>query len=176
MRLNAQEYFKLPEHELDLIELIDGEVVLGKPSYVAHQRISGNILVMLMAISRSSGAKVYMRPTEVHIDSHVFEPDLFYMTHDTQCELTELRVIGAPELVVEILSPSTARYDRQQKYKAYEKNGVQEYWIVDPVHETIEVWTLKKKKFVRQGAFGKDDTFKSTILNKEIDLKPIFSD
>ncbi|MEM9953368.1 MAG: Uma2 family endonuclease [Chloroflexota bacterium] len=96
------------------------------------------------------------------------------MAKDTQCTVEEKRITGAPELVVEILSRSTAKYDRQQKYKAYEKNGVHEYWIVDPVHETIEIWTLKEKKFERLGVFDKEDTFESTLLKTDITVKKIF--
>ena len=63
----------------------------------------------------------------------------------------------------------------RQKYQAYEKHGVHEYWIVDPVHQTIEVWTLKQAgKFERQGAYGDGNTFKSATLNSDVDVKAIF--
>ena len=74
-----------------------------------------------------------------------------------------------------MLSPSTAKFDRQEKYKAYEKHGVREYWIVDAVHEVLEVWTLNNKECVRQGAYGVDDTFQSQILGIAVAVKQVFS-
>ena len=88
----------------------------------------------------------------------------------------EKRLTGAPDLVVEVLSPGTAKYDRQQKYEAYQQHGVGEYWIVDPLHEVVEVWTLGEAGlFQQQGAFAGDDTFQSTILGESISVKAIFN-
>lgn len=177
VRINAETYFSLEEYEQnDLIQLIDGEVVLGKPCFPIHQGIVREVIFLLMTIARKTGGEVLMIPIEVYLDeNNVFEPDVIYLKPDSQCTVGEKRLTGAPELVVEVLSPSTAKYDRQQKYQAYEKHGVHEYWIVDPVHQTIEVWTLNQAgKFERQGAFADDNTFKSATLNENVDVKVIF--
>jgi Uma2 family endonuclease len=64
----------------------------------------------------------------------------------------------------------------QHKFQAYQANGVGEYWIVDPVHETIEVWVLGEDgQLTLQGAFGSDDKFKSVTLDEEVDVQPIFA-
>jgi len=177
VRINAENYFSLEEYEQnDLIQLIDGEVVISMPPIPEHQSIVGEILYLLMTIARKLGGKALTSPIEVYLDeNNVFEPDVIYLKPDSQCTVGEKRLTGAPELVVEVLSPSTAKYDRQQKYQAYEKHGVHEYWIVDPVHQTIEVWTLNQQgKFERQGAFADDNTFKSATLNEDVDVKAIF--
>ena len=176
-RINATDYFNLADYkEHNLIQLIDGEVIIAMPSIPKHQDVVREILVLLTLIARKIGGKAFDSPIEVYLDeNNVFEPDVLYLTVDSQCTIGEKRLTGAPELVVEVLSPSTAKYDRQQKYQAYEKHGVNEYWIVDPVHETIEVWTLNKDgKFERQGAYA-DDKFKSATLGEEVDVKAIFA-
>lgn len=175
-RINAESYFQLDDYaEHDLIQLINGEVVISMPPIPKHQEIAGEIFALLRIIARRKKGKVYFSPIEVKLDGdNVFEPDVLYLAPDSQCRVEEKRLVGAPELIVEVLSPSTAKYDRQQKYQAYEKNGVLEYWIVDPVHETIEVWTLSDKKFARQGAFGTGDSFKSRTLQEVVKAKTIF--
>lgn len=176
-RINAAKYFELPEHqERDLIELIDGEVVLRHASTPRHQSIVGELLFMLITYSRQYGGETYQRPTEVHLDDYnVFEPDILYFIPDTQCVVGIERIVGAPELIVEVLSPTTAKHDRQEKYLAYEKNGVHEYWIIDPEHETMEVWVLQNDKFQRQAAYGRNDTFTSALLKQKVSVGDFFA-
>ena len=81
-----------------------------------------------------------------------------------------------PCLVVEVLSPRTAGYDRDHKYKAYQRFGVGEYWIVDPVHETIEVWTnTADSLFKRQGAYSAATTFESVTLEVTVTVKALLN-
>ncbi len=178
-RINAADYYQLPEYaQHDLIQLIDGEVVIGMPPILKHQDIVREILILLALIARKVGGKAYDSPIEVRLDDdNVFEPDVLYIKPDNLAitQQDEKRIVGAPNLVVEVLSPGTAKYDRQEKYQAYEQHGVGEYWIVDPVHETIEVWTLgEDRQFVRQGAYGKTGTFQSVTLSTTVTVKPIF--
>jgi Uma2 family endonuclease len=89
---------------------------------------------------QTAWGKAFIAPVELYLDEHnIHEPDVLYLSPDTRCKVEEKRLRGAPELVIEVLSPRTARYDRQEKYRAYEQHQVSEYWIVDPVHETVEV-------------------------------------
>ncbi len=175
-RISAEAYFLLPEYaEHDLIQLIDGEVMISMPPIPKHQAIVGEILYFLMTFAKLNGGKAYTLPIEVVLDAHnIFEPDVLYLKPDSQCSVEEKRLIGAPDLVVEVLSPSTAKVDRQQKYRAYEQNGVGEYWIVDPVHEVIEVWTLNAGDFTRMGVYDSDDTFTSQTLQQAVTVKAIF--
>jgi Uma2 family endonuclease len=175
-RITAEEYFQLPEYkEHDLIQLIDGEVIIGMPPVLKHQRIVMTITAILLKIAHKMGGEPFVAPTEVFLDeNNTYQPDLLYLTRDTKCEEDGKRLIGAPELVVEVLSPSTAKHDRTTKYSAYEKHGVQEYWIVDPAYELIEVWTQGDSGFERAGAFAPDDEFESVVLAESIDVNAIF--
>lgn len=178
--ITAQQYFQLPEYEQhDLIQLIDGEVIIGMPPILKHQLIIKKILMLLAKYEAATGGVAFPAPTEVRLDeNNVFEPDVLYIAADnlTIAQQDEKRILGAPTLIVEVLSPGTAKYDRQQKYLAYEKHGVAEYWIVDPAHETIEIWTQgETNRFERQGAYGVGDRFQSVVLNETLEVKPIFA-
>lgn len=179
-RIKASAYYQLPEYEEnDLIQLINGEVIIGMPPVLKHQDIVREILILLTMIARQIGGKAYASPVEVRLDeNNVFEPDVLYIQPDNLAitQQDEKRITGAPNLVVEVLSPGTAKFDRQEKYQAYEQHGVDEYWIVDPVHETVEVWTLgESKRFVRQGAYGITGSFESVTLNTTVSVTAIFN-
>jgi Uma2 family endonuclease len=179
-RINASDYYQLAEYKKhDLIQLINGEVILGMPPILKHQDIVREILILLALIARKLGGKAYDSPIEVRLDdNNIFEPDVLYIQPDNLAitQQDEKRIIGAPNLVVEVLSPSTAKFDRQEKYQAYEKHGVHEYWIVDPVYEVVEVWNLSDTgRYIRQGAFAGEDSFKSLVLGENISVKAIFN-
>ncbi|MCI0712740.1 MAG: Uma2 family endonuclease [Chloroflexi bacterium] len=178
--IKASEYYQLAEYQQhELIQLINGEVIIGMPPVLKHQDIVREILILLALIARRLGGKAYASPIEVHLDdNNVFEPDVLYIQSDnlTITQLDEKRIMGAPDLVVEVLSPGTAKFDRQEKYQAYEKHGVHEYWIVDPVHEVVEVWNLSADgRYTRQGAFAGEDSFESAVLDESISVKAIFN-
>jgi Uma2 family endonuclease len=174
-RIHAADYYQLPEYEQnDLIQLIDGEVIIAMPPTPKHQAIVGAIFFLLMTIAKQRGGKAFTAPVEVYLDEqNIYEPDVLYLTPATQCKIDATRLTGAPELVVEVLSPRTARYDRQEKYRAYEQHHVSEYWIIDPVHEIVEVWKLMEGRFERIGAYAGDDTFQSPVLNENISVQAI---
>jgi len=176
LRLSAKTYFGMADYQThDLIQLINGEVINSMPPIPKHQAIVRELLVMFTLLARKIGGKVYASPIEVYLDEHnVYEPDVLYMTPDSNCEVGDKRLKGAPELVVEVLSPSTAKYDRQEKYVGYQQHGVKEYWIVDPVHELVEVWILQESMFIRQGVYDVDDTLTSPTLATDIVIKAIF--
>jgi Uma2 family endonuclease len=177
-RITAAEYYQLPEYDQhDLIQLIDGEVIVGMPPIPKHQRIVREILVLVTLLARKIGGEAYTAPIEVYLDErNIFEPDVLYLKPDSRCTVGEKRLTGAPDLVVEVLSPATAKHDRQQKYQAYQQHGVGEYWIVDPVHDVIEVWTLGDDGlFKRQGVFGREDTFTSSTLGEKVTMQEIFA-
>jgi Uma2 family endonuclease len=176
-RVIAADYYQLPTYEQhDLIQLIDGEVVIGMPPIPKHQALVGAVFYLFMTIAKQRGGKAFISPVEVYLDEHnIYEPDVLYLAPDSRCIVGEKRLTGAPDLVVEVLSPGTAKYDRQEKYQAYEQHGVGEYWIVDPVHEVIEVWALDAGQFSRQGAYAGENTFASRTLGETVSVKDIFN-
>ncbi len=179
-RISASDYYQLTEYKQhDLIQLINGEVIIGMPPILKHQLIVKKILSLLTIIEAKMGGLAFPSPTEVRFDDNtIFQPDVLYIQPDNLAiaQQDEKRIIGAPNLVVEVLSPGTAKFDRQEKYQAYEQHGVSEYWIVDPVYEVVEVWHLGEGgRYNRQGAYAGEDLFGSVVLGEAISVKAIFN-
>jgi Uma2 family endonuclease len=176
-RIRAADYYQLPEYiQNSLIQLIDGEVIVAMPPIIKHQVLVGEIFFLLMTIARRVGGRAFTAPTEVYLDEHnLYEPDVLYLAPETTCVAEEKRLVGAPDLVVEVLSPGTAKHDREQKYRAYERHSVREYWIVDPAHDVLEVWVLSEGAFKRLGAYAAGDSFESPILGETIHVGALFS-
>ena len=143
-RLTYQDLLGLPE---DLLrhELIDGEHLMSPAPNSKHQRIVVNITGLIWSYLRSHPlGRVYVAPFDVVFsDFDVAEPDLLYVSAERERSLLKPRYLaGAPDLIVEVLSPSTARIDAGMKRWLYERYGVSEYWIVDPAKESIRVYRL----------------------------------
>jgi Uma2 family endonuclease len=109
-----------------------------------------------------------------------FEPDLFWVSPDnTSCVLEPNGNYwhGAPDLVIEVLSPSTAYRDRGIKFDTYQQYGVREYWLVDPEGRYAEIYALLDGKFQRKGVFSPGQPFASAVLGGiSIDVTPWFAD
>jgi len=125
-------------------ELIDGEHYVTPSPNLRHQRISGNIHLLIGHWLESHPiGQLYYAPLDVVFSTHdVVEPDLLYMSNARANEvLTAANVKGVPELVIEIGSPSTRKRDETIKRRLYERSGVSEYWFVDPDADVIRVYT-----------------------------------
>jgi Uma2 family endonuclease len=139
--LTYQDLLRLPE---DLLrhELIDGEHYVSPAPELKHQGIVVNLARILSSFVRAHQiGRVLVAPVDVLFSEYdVVEPDVLYVSSARAERLAKSYVAGAPDLVVEVLSPSSRRVDRTKKYRLYEAHGVPEYWIVDPVAETLEVF------------------------------------
>lgn len=175
-RLSAKDYYALPEYATEQqIQLIDGQVLLSMPPIPRHLAVVGEVLFLLMTTAKAQAGRAFTAPIEVFLDEHhIFQPDVLYLLPDTACVVEEKRLVGPPDLVVEVLSPSTAKFDRHEKFLVYETHAVREYWIVDPVHEVMEVFIAGKGGYVRLGAFGATDRFESPALKQAISVDMIF--
>ncbi len=152
-KLTYQEFRELEFDDNDNFwyELINGELVKKQAPSIRHQRISREIDFCLTEYSKKTGAgEVLYAPVDVILDDgNAYHPDIFFIKKERYFILDEDEQIvrGAPDLVIEILSKSTAVYDRGEKKDIYEKYGVREYWIVDPEKKSIEVYSLKDERF-----------------------------
>ena len=91
-------------------------------------------------VVENSLGEVYVAPFDVKLsETEVYQPDLLFISADRLTIIAEQQVNGAPDLVVEVLSPATGYYDLTKKRRVYEVSGVKEYWIVDPIECTVEV-------------------------------------
>jgi Uma2 family endonuclease len=168
IRVTFAEYAALPETN-QIVELIDGEIVretvINLAPY-AHRETLAKVKTFL--VNELTIGLLYNPPSGLHFeDGNSFEPDLFWISPENdQCFLEDDGRYwhGAPDLVIEILSPSTASNDRGSKFDTYEKNGVREYWMVDPDAKFVEVYRHDGSRFERQGVFKPDQPFISAVL------------
>jgi len=124
-------------------ELIDGEIIMAPSPFRHHQQVTLNLALALRNHLEATDlvGKVYIAPFDIHLGEHdVLCPDLCYFSPDRLHFLSERGAEGAPDLAIEVLSPSTARRDRKVKREIYARHGVRELWLVSPDVETIEVF------------------------------------
>jgi Uma2 family endonuclease len=147
-------------------ELYDGEVYVVPAPIPLHQVVQYTLAEELRAICRQHGGFAVGSPIDiVFSDYDVVQPDLIVFA-PARAHLVDLNtpIRHAPDLCVEILSPSTEATDRGRKLQMFARYGVPEYWIVDPVKETIEVHRLVASGYVLAQRASGDDELKSTVL------------
>ena len=133
-------------------ELIDGEHYVTPSPNTKHQAVLGNLYYLVRTcLEQHPLGRVFLAPFDVVFTSFdVVEPDLLYMSNVRAAEiLTEKHVTGAPEIVVEIGSPSTRQRDETIKRRLYERSGVSEYWIVDPEIDVVRIYRREGERFGR---------------------------
>ena len=123
-------------------EILDGDLAVTPSPATRHQRISGNLFSLLHAHVRERGlGRVYCAPTDVILDAHtVVVPDLLFVSAAHAAIVQPHAIVGPPDLLVEILSPSTAHRDKGIKAKLYARFGVEHFWLVDPVECVLETF------------------------------------
>jgi len=145
-RLTYEDYCLLP-NDGKRYEIIDGELFVTPSPFRAHQDVVTNLTYYLVDfVKKADLGWVYAAPFDV-VFSHtsVVEPDILYISKGRAEVLTEKNVQGAPDLVVEVISPGTVDADRTFKLKLYARHGVQEYWIIDPGGPSAEVYRRREK-------------------------------
>ncbi len=157
-------------------ELIDGLPYNMSPApRIKHQQIAGNFHTFLNVKLDDSKCQALLSPIDVVLsDYDVVQPDVIAVCDETK--ITELNIQGAPDLVLEVLSPSTSHKDRWLKRNLYEKYGVKEFLLADVDGEYIERYTLQENGiYGKSEIFGKDETLKLFSLPElEIPLDKIF--
>ena len=130
------------------IEKINGKIVMMSPRpAINHNRVSGNIFSEFRTYLKGKSCEAFSDGVDVFLDeNNHFIPDVMIVCNKDIIKIDA--IYGAPDLVVEVLSPSTARNDRTRKKRVYEKVGVKEYWIVEPVYKTVEVYINTENGFV----------------------------
>ncbi len=157
-------------------EIIGGEAFAMSPSPTSrHQRISMEISDALRRKFRKGPCEVFVAPMDVKLsEEDIVQPDIFVVCDKTQDKGTHFE--GPPKLVVEILSDSTAQNDRLRKSRLYARAGVQEYWIVTPFPEIVEVLSLDGANYRLLHVFKKEDTLVSAAFpNLKIKLNEVFT-
>ena len=108
---------------------------------------------------------MFASPIDVFFDDYNnTQPDLLFTKKERSFIVTNNGVEGAPDLIIEILSPSTQRTDKREKYKLYKEFGVQEYWIVDPKNKSIDVFSLENNRYENLFVATDNETIQSQVL------------
>ena len=174
-----EEFMSLPEGDPWRYELIDGEFFMTPSPTPRHQRISRKLLLVIgKFLETHPVGEVFDAPVDVVFSQkppQVVVPDLVYVSKERSDIVTEKNIQGVPDLLVEILSPTTAANDRRVKRTLYERFGVPEYWIVDPEAETVQVYRLSDGRYGICLEFRKKDALDSPLLpGLSIPLSEVF--
>jgi Uma2 family endonuclease len=162
-------------------EVIDHELYVTPSPGMRHQRIVTDLVTTLNGFVRAHGlGQVFVSPFDVlFAEGDYLEPDILFVQNSRAAIVTDRGIEGAPDLVVEVLSPSTAVRDRGVKLERYRRYGVPEYWVIDLDERTIEVWKLGEGA-ERPLVFGTADTLSWTPVTGtagvEIDVAELFGD
>ena len=139
IRFTYHDYLLLPEESR--YEIIDGDLQMSPSPTERHQQAAGNLYEVFARFVRERRlGRVLIAPFDVILsETDVVQPDILFVSKDRAEIIRENGVFGAPDLVIEVLSPATAQRDRTVKAKLYARAGVKELWLVDPDGRTIEV-------------------------------------
>ena len=171
--------------ENERAEIINGEAIMMAPPSRIHQKVSVAITSQLYNFLEGKKCEVYPAPFGVRlfekdrdspddVDTMV-EPDISVVCDKNKLDKYGCR--GAPDLVIEILSPSTLRHDRFVKLALYQQAGVREYWIVEPETQTVQVYTLENGILQPRAFYGQGDVAKVNVLEGcFIELSKVFTE
>lgn len=172
LQITTDDYFDLPE-TTQPTELLHGEIVVSPAPMPIHQEVNYEVATVLKGLVPHG--KVYQAPLDVYLEEGVVpQPDVFWVCGPNLAKVQAKRVMGAPDLIVEVLSDGTRRRDRRDKYDLYQKHGVHEYWLVEPSETYVEVYTLDQGQYRRLGVFIPGETFTSPLLQKPVDVSALF--
>lgn len=174
IHMTIDEFFALPE-TMTPTELFDGEMIVSPAPAFRHQAIAATVFTCVN--NPKPDGTVLFAPVDVVLNpGTVAQPDVLWISSSNErCSEQSGRLYGAPDLVVEISSPLTARKDRTVKFNLYESASVREYWIVEPQVELVEVWTLVDNQYVQHAICRAPQAFISPALNSAtVALSDIF--
>lgn len=162
-RMNYADYVKIPA-DGRRHEIIEGEWYMTPAPDVGHQRVSGKLERLLDEhVTRLGLGEVFHAPIDVVLsDADIVQPDIIFVSSERKAIITEPNIQGAPDLVIEILSPSTAAIDRGRKLALYERAGAREYWLADPAAGLFEIREFASPRRTR--VYSGTQSFESALL------------
>lgn len=159
-------------------EFINGKIIFGSPDTFAENKTIGKLLSLLgIFVGKNNLGFVGQRTLLVSLTRNDYQPDICFFGNDKKKNFTrDSEFFPAPDLVVEVLSDSTAEKDRTIKFADYAAHGATEYWIVDAEHETIEQYVLQNEKYELL-LKAKDGTIQSVVLpDFRIQIRAVFDE
>ena len=165
-RWSYEDYLRLPA-DGKRYEIIDGVLYMANAPDFEHQQAVMALAGQLWNFAQAHQLGVVLTaPFEVRLPgiAQPVQPDILFVSRERRDIIKPKLIEGAPDLVVEVLSPSTARYDRKVKFDAYERAGVREYWIVNPRLRSVEVYALMDNEYALHGEYGAGERVTSAVL------------
>jgi Uma2 family endonuclease len=163
-RMSAEDYIASPQsaHKSDLIE---GVFVMASPASFVHSELQAFLLTTMRNFVNQHNRGVVLGENSAYRlnEDNVYQPDVSFLAHERMSLAGEVYVEGAPDLAVEVLSPSSRRYDLVEKRVNYARFGVREYWVVDPIERTATVYELLQQEWVPVRA--EDGVLRSRVLD-----------
>ncbi|MBN3580987.1 Uma2 family endonuclease [Algoriphagus aestuarii] len=169
----------------EMVELIKGKVFRSAAAAPRrkHQEVAGLLHSRILVHLEGKNCKVFITPFDVRLPVHSKKnEDIFTVVQPDICvvgdrsKLDEAGCLGAPDLIVEVLSPGSNKKELKNKYEVYEESSVQEYWIIHPSEETLVIYNLVEGKYQPSKLFSHGDIIKSEVLpGFELDLEEFFS-
>lgn len=153
-------------------EILDGELIMTPAPLIAHQRTAGLLYQKLASfVNHHQAGELFFAPVDVYFDrENVYQPDLVFVSTPRLSIIQEKGIMEAPDLIVEVISPSNSYIDRYSKKAKYEHFGVKEYWIVDPANKTLEVFTLNASQHYELMLFLAQDGIPKSMVLPGIDF------
>jgi len=159
-----EDYFSLPDTNR-YVELSDGRIIMPPHPTFSHQEALKRLFLRLQAfVEKNNLGIVQIAPLPVRLwPGKIREPDIFFIGKEHSDRIGE-RVCGVPDLVVEVISSSTERTDRVEKFLEYAKAGIREYWLIDPEKKTVEVYSLRGGDYILVGKYSGSQVATSEML------------
>jgi len=176
-RFTYRDLLTLPD-DRNTYEIIDGALSVNASPSLRHQRISGRIYrILSQALEDTGKGHVFFAPMDVLLDrENVVQPDLVYIAGDRAILLEESHINGPPDLIIEVVSPSTRQRDLSMKRGLYARFGVPHYWVFDPEENSVLVYRREGETYREKDKLGAGDLFQpEDFQGLSFDLSMIFS-
>jgi len=163
-KLTVEDYRATPEGAR--CQLVEGELVMAPAPNITHQIITGNLYVLLREYVTGKGAgRVFVAPVDVYLSEHdVVQPDVLFVSAAKAGLVQDDGVHGAPDLVIEVLSPATAQLDAKVKRRLYAKHGCKELWLVDPLLTQIQIYEFARDTAKPTRLIAEHEKFTTRLL------------
>jgi Uma2 family endonuclease len=168
-RMSYEEYLELAS-DSKIMEWVDGEVIIYMPPIERHQSLILFFSALLQSFIQFFDLGVLIpAPFEVKLwpGGPSREPDIIFISHENRAKLSDSRFEGGPDLVIEIISPSSVTEDRVHKFTEYERAGVREYWIIDPRprQQHVDIYVLGTDQVYRPAPIDDKGIFYSVVIS-----------
>jgi Uma2 family endonuclease len=173
-RWTYENYYKLDDERR--YEVINGELLMAPAPDTWHQDWVGQLhLLIAPFVTRNNLGRVFIAPLDVILnEENVVQPDLVFVSQANLQIIEKRGIFGAPDLLIELISPSSVRRDRYVKHELYARLGVREYWIGDPANKSLEVLVLQEGRYqLHCSAEGKGRITSTIIKGLDFDLADI---